>query len=93
MEYAAPIKTYEAMACGTPFVACGKGEIAELAEVSGAGVIAQNTPESFAETVIALLDNPEKMQEMARSGRAHVEEYYSRKEIALKLLKEAEGLL
>lgn len=93
LEYAAPIKTYEAMACGTPFVACGKGEIAELAEVSGAGVIAQNTPESFAETVIALLDNPEKMQEMAISGRAHVEEYYSRKEIALKLLKEAEKLL
>lgn len=93
LEYAAPIKVYEAMACGTPFVACGKGEIAELAAVSGAGIIAENTPESIAENVLSLLSDPARMQEMSRLGRAHVEMYYNRQAIAVSLKNIAEKLV
>ncbi|KAF5032411.1 hypothetical protein DSECCO2_617530 [anaerobic digester metagenome] len=85
LEYAAPTKAYEYMACGIPFVGCGNGEIAQLARESGAGVIADNTPEAIAATLSALLDDPEKMEEMGRRGREYVAEHYDRRSIALKL--------
>lgn len=85
LEYAAPTKAYEYMACGIPFVGCGDGEIAHLAQKSGAGVIAGNTPEAIAETLSALLDDPEKMEEMGRRGREYVAEHYNRRSVALKL--------
>jgi len=85
LEYAVPTKAYEYMACGIPFVGCGCGEIAHLARESGAGVIADNTPEAIAATLSALLDDPEKMEEMGRRGREYVAEHYDRRSVALKL--------
>lgn len=85
LEYAAPTKAYEYMACGIPFVGCGNGEIAHLAKKSGAGVIAENTPEAIATTLSALLDDPEKIEEMGRRGREYVAEHYDRRSVALKL--------
>ncbi len=85
LEYAAPTKAYEYMACGIPFVGCGSGEIAHLAEESGAGVIADNTPEAIAAALSALLDDPERMEEMGRRGREYVAEHYDRRSVALKL--------
>ncbi|WP_214019945.1 glycosyltransferase family 4 protein [Methanoculleus sp.] len=85
LEYAAPTKAYEYMACGIPFVGCGSGEIAHLAKESGGGVIADNTPEAIAATLSALLDDPERMEEMGRRGREYVAEHYDRRSVALKL--------
>lgn len=85
LEYAAPTKAYEYMACGIPFVGCGSGEIAHLAKESGAGVIAENTPEAIAAALSALLDDPERMEEMGRRGREYVAEHYDRRSVALKL--------
>ncbi len=85
LEYAAPTKAYEYMACGIPFIGCGSGEIAHLAKESGGGVIADNTPEAIAATLSALLDDPEKMEEMGRRGREYVAEHYDRRSVALKL--------
>ncbi|WP_243669654.1 glycosyltransferase [Methanoculleus chikugoensis] len=87
LEYAAPTKAYEYMACGIPFVGCGNGEIAHLAKESGAGgVIAENTPEAIAATLSKLLDDPEKMEEMGRrGGREYVAKHYDRRSVALKL--------
>ena len=85
LEYAAPTKAYEYMACGIPFVGCGNGEIAHLAKESGAGVIAENTPEAIAATISTLLDDPEKMEEMGRRGREYVAKHYDRRSVALKL--------
>ncbi|WP_292518327.1 glycosyltransferase family 4 protein [Methanoculleus sp.] len=92
LEYAAPTKAYEYMACGIPFVGCGSGEIARLAEKSGAGVIAENTPEAIAATLSSLLDDPERMEEMGRRGRAYVAEHYDRRSIALKLKQHIERM-
>lgn len=85
LEYAAPTKIYEYMASEIPFIGCGKGEIATIAHESGAGIIASNTPESIANAIISLVNNPEKIQEMGKSGRQYVEGQYNRESIAQKL--------
>lgn len=85
LEYAVPTKAYEYMACGIPFVGCGKGEIRYLAEKSGGGMIADNSPDAIAEAIIDLLNNPQKMDEMGKSGREFVKLNYDRKQIATKL--------
>ncbi|WP_048043269.1 glycosyltransferase family 4 protein [Methanosarcina mazei] len=82
LEYAVPTKAYEYMACGIPFVGCGEGEIRKLAERSGCGMIAENSPDAIADIILYLLNNPEKQIEMGKKGRAFVEKYYSRKQIA-----------
>jgi colanic acid biosynthesis glycosyl transferase WcaI len=92
LEYAAPTKAYEYMACGIPFVGCGSGEIAHLAEESGGGVIADNTPEAIAATLSALLDDPERMEEMGRRGREYVAKHYDRRSVALKLKQHIERM-
>jgi len=85
LEYAAPTKVYEYMSCGTPFVACGRGEISRIANSSGGGVIADNTPEAIAGTIIELIENPARMDEMGRSGRDYVVKNFDRGAIAAKL--------
>lgn len=85
LEYAIPTKAYEYMACGIPFVGCGEGEIRKLAETSGGGVIAENSPEDIAEAILRLLENPQKRAEMGRMGRAFVEKNVSRKLIVANL--------
>ncbi len=92
LEYAVPTKAYEYMACELPFLGCGDGEIAHLAHESGAGVIAGNTPEAIAATLSALIDDPERMEEMGRRGREYVTEHYDRRAIALKLAQHIERM-
>jgi colanic acid biosynthesis glycosyl transferase WcaI len=92
LEYAAPTKAYEYMACGIPFVGCGNGEIAHLAKESGAGVIAGNTPEAIAATLSSLLDDPARMEEMGRRGREYVAAHYDRRAVALKLKQHIERM-
>lgn len=92
LEYAAPTKAYEYMACGIPFIGCGNGEIAALAEESGAGIIADNTPEAIAAALSSLLDDPEKIEYMGRRGREYVVEHYDRRAIALRLKQEIERM-
>ncbi len=82
LEYAIPTKVFEYMACGIPFVGCSKGEIANIAERSGAGVIAANNVTAIAETICRLLDNPVLEEEMGNKGRRFVKEHYDRRNIA-----------
>lgn len=87
LEYAAPTKVYEYMSCGTPFVGCGKGEISRIANASGGGIIADNTPEAIAATILDLVHDPTKRETMARSGREYVVNNFDRGAIAAKLNK------
>jgi len=48
-------------------------------------VIADNSPDAIAETIMDLLNNPQKMSEMGKKGREFVKLYYDRKQIATKL--------
>lgn len=92
LEYAAPTKVYEYMACGIPFIGCGSREIQEIADNSGAGIIAENSPQAIANAILALINNPEKREEMGASGRKFVEQGYTRKAIATKLKTEIERI-
>ena len=92
LEYAAPTKVYEYLACGIPFVGCGKGEIANIARDSGGGIIADNTPDAITNAVISLLDDPGRMHEMGIWGRAYVEKNYDRKMIASRLCQTIEEI-
>ncbi|MCX6701335.1 MAG: glycosyltransferase family 4 protein [Methanomicrobiales archaeon] len=85
LEYAAPTKVYEYMSCCIPFVGCGAGEIQDIADRSGAGVIAENSPEALAEAILRLVNNPTKCNTMGESGRKFVEQGYTRKAIARSL--------
>lgn len=85
LEYAVPTKAYEYMSCGIPFLGCGKGEIVDLANESGGGIIAENTIESIANAITKLVENPIMIENMGRKGRKFVIENYDRKEIANKL--------
>ena len=84
LEYAIPSKVYEYMACGIPFIGCGKGEIVNIAARSKAGVITDNAPESIAGAIGDLLEDPDKVSGMGRSGREYVTQYCDRKAIARK---------
>jgi colanic acid biosynthesis glycosyl transferase WcaI len=92
LEYAAPTKVYEYMACGIPFVGCGEGEIQEIAADSGAGIIAENSPEAIAKVILELMNSPDRMVAMGVSGRKYVEQSYTRRAIAAKLKKEIERI-
>lgn len=93
LEYAVPTKAYEYMSCGLPFLGCGKGEIADLARKSGAGIIADNTPDSIATTILELIENPIKAEEMGKRGRDFVKGNYDRRSIAKRLKQHIEMVL
>lgn len=82
LEYAIPTKVFEYMACGIPFVGCSRGEIANIADNSGAGIIARNDVQAIADALCHLLDNPGLAEEMGIKGRRYVKEHYDRKNIA-----------
>ena len=85
LDYAIPSKIYEYMACGVPFIGCGIGEIVRISENSKAGIITENDPDSIAEVIIDLLENPKKREEMGINGIEHAKEYYDRENIAMKI--------
>lgn len=85
LDYAAPTKVFEYMACGIPFLGCGMGEIERLAAESGAGIVADNNPDDIANFILDLIDNPEKSREMGKNGINYVSTHYDRKKIALNL--------
>ncbi len=93
LEYVIPVKIYEYMACKLPYVACGVGEIVKLTGESGAGIVVPNSPDAIADSIIDIIDNPEKLTEMGEKGRIYVKNKYNRKNIVLKLKEDIETLL
>lgn len=55
-DFAKPTKIYAAAACGIPVLFAGVGAGAELVGGNALGVVAEHTPESVAEQMLALLD-------------------------------------
>ncbi|RLF57356.1 MAG: glycosyltransferase WbuB [Thermoplasmata archaeon] len=86
LEYAVPTKSYEYMACGIPFIGTGSGEIENIAQESGGGLIAENGVDSIYEKISYLMRHPEIRVEMGKSGRSFVKKHYDRKNIAKSLL-------
>jgi len=64
----------EAMACGTPVVACASGALSEVVSESGGGLLVEpGSPEALAKGIATLLEQPEARARLAERGRAGVE--------------------
>lgn len=72
-----PVSLMEAMACGVPVVSTYVGGISELVEPDVTGMLVPaSDATALAQALVKLLTNPELRQELARKGRARVEEQY-----------------
>lgn len=73
-----PIKMYEYMAAGLPFVCSDFPLWKQIAEKTGAGIcVPYNDYDAIRAAVQSLLNDRERAQEMGRRGRAAVEQTYN----------------
>lgn len=84
-----PSKLLEAMAAGLPVVLGVRGEAERIVVEAGAGIAVE--PENVTDFVSAidrLTEDPERRRELGRSGQAHVEQHFSRRTWARRMLAE-----
>ena len=67
----------EAMACGTPIVAVREGGVRESVIHNKTGVLTQRDENMFAEAVIELLSNEEKIRDMSQKAIECIEDYWT----------------
>lgn len=73
----------EAMACGTPVVACHAGALTEVVEQAGGGVLVpKDDPGAIAHAVQALLDDPDGRRALGERAVARVEANFSWRRVA-----------
>lgn len=72
-QVASPIKVYDYMAAGLPFVTVPIGEWSQMAETESCGLIAEsNTPEAIAKCIRQMANNPSMRASMGRNGIAAI---------------------
>jgi len=73
----------EAMACGTPVVACRSGALPEVLDVGGGGILVErDDPKSLARGIRTLLEDPELRAELGSRGRDRIIAAYAWPRIA-----------
>ncbi len=73
-----PIKMYEYMAAGLPYICSDFPAWKALTDKSGAGVcINPNSPKELSAAINKILDNPDMAQNMGTKGREAVEKHYT----------------
>jgi glycosyltransferase involved in cell wall biosynthesis len=73
----------EAMACGTPVVACRAGALPEVMQLTGGGLLVEkDDPEALAAGIRTLMAQPEARAELGQHARARVEAHLSWKRVA-----------
>lgn len=72
-DFALPVKLFDYMAAHRPILATSNKEQARLLERTGAGLITEASPDSFAKGAADLLDNLDLCERMGAAGRAAVE--------------------
>lgn len=78
-----PNKVFDAMAAGRPVILCIDGVIRRLVEDAKAGIFAEpGNPSALADTILQVVDDPEKCEVMGKNGLALINKDYSRKQIA-----------
>lgn len=93
-EGARPSKMFELLASGTPFVFCGRGEGAHLAEESGAArVVPPEHPEQLSAAAAELLRmSRAERAALGNAGRAWVATHFDRKTIVNGVIERLEDL-
>ena len=77
-------KVLEAMACGTPVIATTQA-VSALSIRPDRDAIIADEPGKFAQSVLDLLENPDRQREVGQAGRRYVEENHRWADISLKL--------
>jgi glycosyltransferase involved in cell wall biosynthesis len=86
--YAFGLFILEAMASGIPVVQPEAGAFPEIINATQGGVLYRgNTPETLAESLAALLNDPEKMNAMSLNARKGVEEKFNIFDTSAKMMK------
>jgi glycosyltransferase involved in cell wall biosynthesis len=68
----------EAMACGTPVVACAAGALPEVIAVGGGGtLVPRDDPSALARGIKELIDDPVRRRELGRAGSGRVDKAYA----------------
>ena len=84
----------EAMASGVPFVQPATAAFPEITAESGGGILcAPDDPESLADAIVSVVEDPEFSACLGRSGRASVERLYNNEASARHLAAMFEGVL
>jgi colanic acid biosynthesis glycosyl transferase WcaI len=82
---AIPSKVFEIMGRALPVLAIADADsdLAKLVEgADGGAVVRPGSPEALAASVRGAMGDPDRWRALGRSGRAHVERYYSRLSVA-----------
>lgn len=91
---ARPSKIFELMGVQLPFIFCGKGEGAEIAEKSGgATVVPPEAPEKLADAILEFASlTQDKRAEMGSQARKFAEMNFDRAKIAEDFMREIAGI-
>ncbi|MBI4732867.1 MAG: glycosyltransferase family 4 protein [Chloroflexi bacterium] len=82
-----PNKVFDYMAAGRPVALAIDGVIREVVEAARCGIFTQpGDPAALSEAIQSLAADREKSRRMGLAGRKHLEEHFSRDEMAAKLL-------
>jgi glycosyltransferase involved in cell wall biosynthesis len=76
----------EAMACGTPVVAVKEGGVRESVIHNETGVLTQRDEAMFAQAVMELLSNEEKIRDMSQKAIECIEEYWTEEKAGKRLM-------
>jgi len=77
-------KILEAMACGTPVITTSLA-IQSLAVKNGNELCVADDPQLFAQTILDLLDNPKRREQIGQAGRHYVEQNHDWSKIVQQL--------
>jgi len=81
-----PSKVFEFWACGKPVVCCTKGELKDLIEQSGAGIVLEpGDLEAFTQAIKSLSSDPGRTSEMGEKARDFVLQRFSYERLRWKL--------
>ncbi len=77
-----PSKMFEYLAAGKPVVGAVTGESAQILREAGAAVVPPEDSQALAGAISALAADPARRAAMGRRGRAYVERFFDRAELA-----------
>lgn len=87
-----PSKIFEIIASGTPIIAALGGEAGEIVREAGHIVIPAGDGAAIAREIRALAENPSRIEEMKRRGRAYIAGHFDRRKLAREYVEQLKGI-